>query len=87
MKPLLHVAIEENPRGQVRVYNADGKLLIGTTGRGYLAELAEAVKEAKAEALEDAAATLHQRVVNPNESTKAAINLLRSRAATERSAS
>ena len=49
-EPLLNRAMHENPLGQVRTYNADGKLLVGTTCRGYLAEIAEMLKEAQAEA-------------------------------------
>ena len=49
-QPILHWSVEETPRGQVRVYNADGKLLVGTSCRGYLAELAHWIEEAKAEA-------------------------------------
>jgi hypothetical protein len=56
-KPILHGAIEESPRGQVRVYNADGKLLVGTTCRGYLAEVAVMLEEAKAEAWQQGFAT------------------------------
>jgi hypothetical protein len=56
-KPILQGAIEENQQGQVRVYNADGKLLVGTSNRGYLAEVAVMLEEAKAEAWQQGFAT------------------------------
>ncbi|QFG12074.1 Hypothetical Protein OBI_RACECAR_229 [Arthrobacter phage Racecar] len=39
--PMLHNALERHPEGQVRVYSKSGKLVMGTSVSGYLAELEE----------------------------------------------
>jgi hypothetical protein len=37
--PMLHNALDRHPEGQVRVYSKSGKLVMGTSVSGYLAEL------------------------------------------------
>jgi hypothetical protein len=39
--PMLHSALERHPEGQVRVYSKTGKLVMGTSVSGYVAELEE----------------------------------------------
>lgn len=39
--PMLHNALERHPEGQVRVYSKSGKLVMGTSVSGYVAELEE----------------------------------------------
>jgi hypothetical protein len=47
--PMLHSALERHPEGQVRVYSKNGKLVMGTSVSGYIAELEEWHGEQKAD--------------------------------------
>ena len=44
--PMLNALMEKHPGGEVRVYNADGKLIGGTSCAGYLLEYETATEEA-----------------------------------------